>query len=113
MITWSLTASSANESVALLQKVNLPRLIHFFRLENFPGIGQGRITGNLGTFVKHISGALHISDEKTIPMLYELLDTEGLYIGASSALNVAAAVELAQKLGPGMFPMWRRAISGI
>ena len=35
-------------------------------------------------------------------MMYDLLDTEGLYMGASSALNVVAAVELAQKLGPGM-----------
>jgi len=34
-------------------------------------------------------------------MVYELLDTEGLYVGASSALNVVAAVELAQKLGKG------------
>lgn len=34
-------------------------------------------------------------------MIYELLDTEGLYLGASTALNVVAAVELAQKLGKG------------
>lgn len=34
-------------------------------------------------------------------MIYDLLDTEGLYLGASTALNVVAAVELAQKLGPG------------
>ena len=34
-------------------------------------------------------------------MLYELLDTEGLYVGATSALNVVAAVELAEKLGKG------------
>jgi len=65
------------------------------------GIGQGRITNNLGTFVKDIDGAFHIADEKSIAMLYDLLDTEGLYLGASSALNVVAAVELAQKLGPG------------
>ncbi|KAI0358685.1 cysteine synthase [Trametes cingulata] len=65
------------------------------------GIGQGRITNNLGTFVKNIDGALHIPDEKSIAMLYDLLDTEGLYLGASSALNVVAAVELAKKLGPG------------
>lgn len=37
-------------------------------------------------------------------MVYDLLDSEGLYIGASSALNVVAAVELAQKLGPGVYP---------
>ncbi|KDQ55878.1 hypothetical protein JAAARDRAFT_133249 [Jaapia argillacea MUCL 33604] len=65
------------------------------------GIGQGRITNNLGTFVNDLSGALHIPDEKSIAMIYELLDTEGLYLGASSALNVVAAVELAQKLGRG------------
>lgn len=34
-------------------------------------------------------------------MVYELLDSEGLYLGASSALNVAAAVQLARKLGKG------------
>ena len=34
-------------------------------------------------------------------MIYDLLDTEGLYLGASSALNVVAAIEVARKLGPG------------
>jgi len=34
-------------------------------------------------------------------MLYEMLDTEGLYVGASTALNIVAAYELAQQLGPG------------
>ena len=51
--------------------------------------------------MKELDGALHIPDQKSIAMLYDLLDTEGLYLGASSALNVVAAVELAQKLGPG------------
>jgi len=65
------------------------------------GIGQGRITDNLRTFVDKLHGALHIADEKSIAMVYDLLDTEGLYIGASSALNVVAAYELALHLGPG------------
>lgn len=65
------------------------------------GIGQGRVTNNLGTFVNDLTGALHIPDEKSISMVYQLLDSEGLYVGASSALNVVAAVELAQKLGKG------------
>ncbi|GBE80697.1 cysteine synthase [Sparassis latifolia] len=65
------------------------------------GIGQGRITNNLGTIVKQLSGALQIPDTKSMAMIYDLLDTEGLYLGASSALNVVAAVELAQQLGPG------------
>ena len=37
-------------------------------------------------------------------MVYDLLDSEGLYVGASSALNVVAAVELAKQLGPGTSP---------
>ncbi len=65
------------------------------------GIGQGRITHNLGTFVKELDGSLTIPDEKSVAMVYDLLDTEGIYIGASSALNVVAAVELAKLLGPG------------
>ncbi|PSR76528.1 hypothetical protein PHLCEN_2v8431 [Hermanssonia centrifuga] len=65
------------------------------------GIGQGRITNNLGTFVKELDGSLTIPDEKSVAMVYDLLDTEGIYIGASSALNVVAAVELAKLLGPG------------
>jgi cysteine synthase len=65
------------------------------------GIGQGRVTNNLGTFINQLDGALHIADEKSIAMVYDLLDSEGLYIGASSALNVVAAYELAQQLGPG------------
>ncbi len=36
-------------------------------------------------------------------MLYEMLDTEGLYLGASTALNIVAAYELAQRLGPGRY----------
>jgi cysteine synthase len=75
------------------------------------GIGQGRVTRNLSTIVEHLSGALHIPDEKTMAMVYEALDTEGLYLGASSALNVVAAIELAKKLGPGLskrYLLWRK-----
>ncbi|KAG9056454.1 hypothetical protein FS842_010614 [Serendipita sp. 407] len=34
-------------------------------------------------------------------MVYEMLDSEGIYLGASSALNVVAAEEMAKQLGPG------------
>jgi cysteine synthase A len=65
------------------------------------GIGQGRITDNLKPDLDLMDGALHISDEKTIDMVYRCLDEEGLYMGASSCLNVVAAKEVAQKLGKG------------
>ena len=65
------------------------------------GIGQGRITDNLKPDINLVDGALHISDEKSIEMVYRCLDEEGLYLGASSCLNVVAAKEVAEKLGKG------------
>jgi cysteine synthase A len=65
------------------------------------GIGQGRITDNLQPDLALLDGSLHIADEKSIEMVYRCLDEEGLYLGASSSLNVVAAKEVAEKLGKG------------
>lgn len=65
------------------------------------GIGQGRITDNLKDDIHLVDDALNIPDEMSILMVYRCLDEEGLYIGASSALNVGAAAEMAKQLGPG------------
>ncbi len=63
------------------------------------GIGNGRVTANLqGT---EIDTAVTIDDQITVDMVYHLLNHEGLLVGASSGLNVAAAVWLAGQLGPG------------
>ncbi|TPX62483.1 hypothetical protein SpCBS45565_g06988 [Spizellomyces sp. 'palustris'] len=65
------------------------------------GIGQGRLTDNLAPDWELIDDAVHIPDAETIEMVYRLLDEEGIFIGASSALNVVAAAKMAQQLGPG------------
>ncbi len=65
------------------------------------GIGQGRVTDNLKPDIDLVDGALHISDEKSIEMVYRCFNEEGLYLGASSCLNVVAAKEVAEKLGRG------------
>jgi cysteine synthase A len=65
------------------------------------GIGQGRVTDNLQPDIDLLDGSLSIADEKSIEMVYRCLDEEGLYLGASSCLNVAAAKEVAEKLGKG------------
>ncbi|PKI83455.1 cysteine synthase [Malassezia vespertilionis] len=65
------------------------------------GIGQGRVTENMQDDVHLIDNALFIEDEASIEMLFRMLDEEGLYIGASSALNVVAAYRMAKELGPG------------
>ncbi|MBT5799338.1 MAG: cysteine synthase A [Alphaproteobacteria bacterium] len=63
------------------------------------GIGQGRVTGNLEEFSPDYS--FRISDEVALPILFDLMSEEGLYLGGSSAINVAGAIELAKKLGKG------------
>ncbi|KAK0535305.1 Cysteine synthase 1 [Tilletia horrida] len=65
------------------------------------GIGQGRVTDNLRPDIDLLDGSLHIEDEASIEMVYRMLDEEGLYMGASSALNVVAAARLAKHLGKG------------
>lgn len=63
------------------------------------GIGQGRITNNLHG--APIDDALQVTDEEAIATTFNLLTDEGIFVGASSGLNVAAAVKVAQQMGPG------------
>jgi cysteine synthase len=63
------------------------------------GIGQGRITKNLEN--APIDIAYQIPDEEAVPIIFDLLEHEGLCLGGSSGINVAGAVRLAKELGPG------------
>ena len=63
------------------------------------GIGQGRITANLEGLT--VDAPFQIPDEEAIPVVFGLLEQEGLCLGASSGVNVAGAVRLARQLGPG------------
>lgn len=63
------------------------------------GIGQGRITGNLAE--AKIDMPLQVSDDEAMPILFSLMRDEGLFLGGSSAINVAGAVKMAREMGPG------------
>lgn len=63
------------------------------------GIGQGRITANLEGFTPDM--AYRIADAEALPVVFDLLATEGLCLGGSSGVNVAGAIRLARDLGPG------------
>jgi cysteine synthase A len=63
------------------------------------GIGIGRVTANLEGAV--IDDAVHIEDSATVRFVYRLLHEDGLFLGSTSGINVAAAVEVARQLGPG------------
>jgi len=63
------------------------------------GIGQGRITANLEGL--EVDDPYQITDNEAIPYVFDLLEHEGLCLGASSGVNVAGAVRMARQLGPG------------
>jgi cysteine synthase A len=63
------------------------------------GIGSSRVTANLEG--SPIDDAVRIDDQSCVTMVYRLLREEGLFVGGSSGINVAAAVWLAQQMGPG------------
>jgi len=63
------------------------------------GIGTTRVTANLAD--TPLDGAFHIVDGETVRHVYRLLRQEGLYLGSTSGVNVAAAVAAAKLLGPG------------
>ena len=63
------------------------------------GIGQGRITANLEG--APIDTQFRVSDEEGLYWVQRLLAEEGLCLGLSSGINVAGAVALAKRLGPG------------
>ncbi len=63
------------------------------------GIGQGRVTKNLENCPIDLS--FRISDNKALSVIFDLLSEEGLFLGGSSGINVAGAIQLAKDLGPG------------
>ncbi|RCW24706.1 cysteine synthase A [Ciceribacter lividus] len=63
------------------------------------GIGQGRITANLEGFTPDF--AYQIPDSEALPVIFDLVEQEGLCLGGSSGINIAGAIRLARELGPG------------
>ena len=63
------------------------------------GIGLGRVTKIIEDI--KVDKAYLIPDEEAVPIIFDLLEHEGLCLGGSSGINVAGAVRLAKDLGPG------------
>jgi cysteine synthase len=63
------------------------------------GIGQGRVTANLEGV--EIDEAYEIPDAEALPIVFDLLQHEGLCMGGSTGINVAGAIRLAKDMGPG------------
>jgi cysteine synthase len=63
------------------------------------GIGLGRVTPVIK--LARVDEAYVIPDEEAVPIIYDLLEHEGLCLGGSTGINVAGAIRLARQLGPG------------
>lgn len=63
------------------------------------GIGQGRITANLEGYTPDM--AYNVSDKDALPIVFNLLQEEGLCMGLSTGINIAGAMKMANEMGPG------------
>jgi cysteine synthase A len=63
------------------------------------GIGQNRVTANLEG--APLDDAFQIPDEEALPIIFDLLEHEGLCMGGSTGINVAGAIRMAKDMGPG------------
>jgi len=63
------------------------------------GIGLGRVTDIVKEMI--VDKAYLIPDDEAVPLVFDLLEHEGLCVGGSSGINIAGAIRLAKDLGPG------------
>ena len=63
------------------------------------GIGQSRVTANLQG--AEIDDAVRVPDAAALEQVFDLVQHEGLSVGGSAGLNVAAAIQVARQIGPG------------
>ena len=60
------------------------------------GVGLDRVTANFS--LATIDSAMTVSDQEVVDTAHWLLQNEGLFVGSSSALNVAVAIHTAKRL---------------
>jgi cysteine synthase A len=63
------------------------------------GIGQSRVPDNLSGV--EIDDAERIPDAEALEQIFEILIHEGLSVGTSAGINIAAAIRVAKAMGPG------------
>lgn len=63
------------------------------------GIGLGRVTPVIAN--AKVDEAYLIPDEEAVPIIYDLLEHEGLCLGGSTGINIAGAIRLGKQIGPG------------
>ncbi len=63
------------------------------------GIGTGRITKNFEKAL--IDEAFQTTDTEALNLVYDLIEKQKIILGGSSGINIAGAIKLGKKMGPG------------
>ena len=63
------------------------------------GIGTGRITQNFDKAL--VDDAFQTNDTEALNLVYDLIEKQKIVLGGSSGINIAGAIKLAKKMGPG------------
>ena len=63
------------------------------------GIGTGRITKNFDKAL--VDDAFQSNDIEALNLVYDLIEKQKIILGGSSGVNIAGAIKLAKKMGPG------------
>tara|TARA_B100000963_G_scaffold357467_1_gene379733 strand:- start:800 stop:1795 length:996 start_codon:yes stop_codon:yes gene_type:complete len=63
------------------------------------GIGTGRITKNFEKAI--IDEAFQVDDIEALNIVFDLIENQKITLGGSSGINIAGAIKLGKKLGPG------------
>jgi len=62
------------------------------------GVGLDRTTANFRAGAASADAAIRVTDQDTVDAAHALLGTEGLFVGSSSAMNVAAAMQVLREM---------------
>ena len=63
------------------------------------GIGTARITKNFDKAL--VDDAFQTNDTEALQIVYDLIENQKIVLGGSSGINIAGAIKLAKKMGPG------------
>ena len=105
-VSIGLKKKNTNIKIALADPMgsSLYSHIKFNKLENSggsitEGIGTGRITKNFEKAL--VDDAYQITDEEALNIIFKLQEEQNISLGGSSGINIAGAIKMAKKMGPG------------
>ncbi len=105
-VSIGLKSKNKNIKIALSDPMgsSLYSFIKNKKLESFgnsitEGIGTARVTKNFDKAI--VDDAFQTDDVEALNLVYDLIEKQKIVLGGSSGINIAGAIKLAKKMGPG------------